>query len=98
LHSGVIYMTATTLEPAGANIARCETDFVVIGEQDYFDKIELAIGEAKSSGEITAEDVAHLAQVANALPKERFQPYIIFSKTGPFSAEEIDRCRAAQPA
>jgi hypothetical protein len=98
LHSGLIYMTATALESAGANIARCETDFVVIGEQDYFDKIELAIGEAKSSGEITAEDVAHLAQVADALPKERFQPYIIFSKTGPFSAEEIDRCRAAQPA
>jgi hypothetical protein len=98
LHSGAIYMTATTLEPAGANIARCETDFVVIGEEDYFDKIEVAIGEAKSSGEITTEDVVHLAQVADALPKQRFSPFIIFSKTGSFSTDEIARCRKAQPA
>lgn len=98
LHSGAIHMTATKVEPAGANIAACETDFVTIGEKDYYDKTELGIGEAKSSGEITAEDVAHLAQVADALPKQRFHTFIIFSKTGSFSGEEIARCRAAQPA
>lgn len=97
LHSGAISMTATKVEPAGASIAACETDFVVIGEKDYHDEVELAIGEAKSSGEISAEDVEHLAQVAEAFPKKRIRPFIIFSKTGLFSPEEIARCRAAQP-
>jgi hypothetical protein len=42
-------------------------------------------------------DVRKLTQVADALPKDRIQPYIVFSKTVPFTPEEIARCRAAQP-
>jgi hypothetical protein len=98
LHSGAVCMTATKIDPAGATIAPCETDFIVIGDKNYHDKLELAIGEAKSRGEVTEEDVAHLSQVADAFPKKRFRPFIIFSKTGSFSPEEIGRCRAAQPA
>jgi hypothetical protein len=35
--------------------------------------------------------------VADAFPKDRIHAYIIFSKTAPFTGEEIARCRAAQP-
>ncbi len=40
----------------------------------------------------------NLTQVADAFPKDRIAPFIILSKTAPFTADEIARCCAAQPA
>jgi hypothetical protein len=73
---------------------------VVVSEKGFYgDGVGLAIAECKGrGGEITEEDVRKLSQVADAFPKDRIHPYIIFSKTAPFTAEEIARCRAAQPA
>lgn len=95
----MIFVTSMNLEPAGANITACETDFVIISGKDrYDDLVAVAVGECKArGGEITEDDVRNLAQVADALPSHRIQPYIVFSKTAPFTADEIARCRAAQP-
>jgi hypothetical protein len=41
--------------------------------------------------------VRNLSQVADAFPNDRVAPFVIFSKTSPFTADEIVRCRAAQP-
>jgi len=92
----MIYSTAMTIAPLKARVAPSETDFVLIGKADREDRVPLAIGECKSAKEIAAEDVEHLKQVADTFPSQRIKSYIIFSKTSPFTPEEIDRCRAAQ--
>jgi hypothetical protein len=99
LHRKIVYSTSMTLEPNGATIEACETDFVVVSQREYYENgISLAIGECKSRGEITDEDVRKLSKVADALPAKRIRSYIVFAKTSPFSPDEIQRCRAAQPA
>jgi hypothetical protein len=90
--------TSFNLHPAGANINSCETDFVVL-TQDQEGRIELAIGECKSKGpkyEITEDDLKNLSAVASAFPPDRVTVYFILSKTGDFSPTEIQRCAALQ--
>ena len=100
LHSDTMYMTSMTIAPTGAQIVPCETDLVILSDKGFYeDGVGLAIGECKGrGGEITEDDVRNLTQVADAFPKDRIKPYIIFSKTAPFTPEEVARCRAAQPA
>ncbi len=92
----IIYTTAMNISPLTSKIEQCETDFVVIGKADREERVSLGIGECKSAQEITVQDVEHLKQVADAFPSNRIKSYIIFSKTCPFTPEEIERCRAAQ--
>jgi hypothetical protein len=40
--------------------------------------------------------VRNLKKVANTLPAKRFNVYILFSKLGVFTRQEIERCKAAQ--
>jgi hypothetical protein len=89
----ILYSTAMSLESNAAQI-RCETDFVVIGPRTRNGQIDIAIGECKTTDEITADDVAKLKAVADAFPRERFAVYVIFSKLAPFAAAEISRIRA----
>jgi len=97
LHWGMIYVTSMTLEPAGAGIETCETDLVIVSTKGFHeDVVGVAIGECKGRNEITEEDVRKLAQVADAFSKGQIQAYIVFSKTVPFTTEEIARCRSAQ--
>jgi hypothetical protein len=59
--------------------------------------LQIAIGECKGSREITADDVQKLALVADALIGNRdCEAFIVFSKTGPFTPEEVERCKSAQ--
>jgi hypothetical protein len=95
-----IFATSFTLAPGGANIKKCETDIVILN-QDYTGNIELAIGECKSKGsgperEISDDDVDNLSAVASAFPPDRITVYLVFAKTGDFSAAEISRCAALQ--
>lgn len=99
LNWGMVFVTSTTIESATGAFAPCETDFVIISEKGFFDEhLGIAIGECKGRGEITEQDVRNLSQVADAFPKVRISPFIIFSKTIPFTPDEIARCRAAQPS
>lgn len=98
LHHDCIFVTGMNLSPTSRDLEPCETDFVAICEEHYERKVALAIGECKTSGEITSEDVRKLSLIADALSStKRIQPYIIFSKPASFTAGEITRCRAAQP-
>ncbi len=99
LNWGTMFVTSMTIESASGAFANCETDFVIISEKGFYDeRLAIAIGECKGHGEITEQDVKNLSQVADAFPRDRIAPFIVFSKTAPFTAEEIARCRAAQPA
>jgi hypothetical protein len=93
-HNFAMWLPAMELEPLTASIQKCETDFVVLC-QDFRGRIKLVIGECKAHREITAEDVHNLSAVANAFPRDRFDVFLVFSKTGKFNAQEIERCRPA---
>jgi hypothetical protein len=95
LSSEHIFTTGTNLAPITAPINACEVDFVIVDEA-YQGKIQMAIGEAKTRQEITDQDVDNMKRVADALPRKRIDPFIIFSKTTSFTQEEIERCRTAQ--
>ena len=100
LHWETVFVTSMKLESSGANIKPCETDLVIISEKGHYDGlVGVAVGECKArGGEITEDDVRNLTHVADAFSKDRIQAYIVFSKTARFTADEIARCRAAQPA
>ena len=99
LDGDAFFVTAMNLTPVTATISPCETDFVMVAQKGYGKVVQLALGECKAGGpknEITEDDVTKLSRVADAFPQRRFETYIIFSKTSPFTAEEIARCRLAQ--
>jgi hypothetical protein len=94
-----LFVTSMNLESGTVKIKACETDLVIISEKGFRDdRVDIAIGECKPrGGVITEEDVKNLSQVADAFPHDRVRTYLIFSKTAPFTPDEIARCRAAQP-
>lgn len=97
---GMLHTPCLELSPAHAQIDRCETDFVVIANgysHDVPHRPQVVISECKAAGgTITPEDARHLAKVADALPHRRVKVFIVFAKTGTFSAAEVDACRLAQ--
>lgn len=89
-----LFLPNMTLKPLRANIESCETD-IFIATQDGSDTM-LAIGECKDAGGcITAEDARKMSAVSDALSKSGLQCYIVFSKTAPFTTEDIENCRDA---
>lgn len=87
--------TAMTLEPKGASIARCETDFVVVKQRNRDHRVQIAIGECKTRGSITQADVRNLICVANAFPHEKFDVFLVFAKLSDFTPEELDYIKEA---
>jgi hypothetical protein len=53
LHTEAICVTGMNLEPISAAIEACETDFVIIIQEGYEQRVALAIGECKAKREIT---------------------------------------------
>jgi hypothetical protein len=88
----MMYSTAMKSRSAGASIEPCESDFVAVvsGKTGVMEKpVQIVIGEAKSEGPIDAQDVRKLGKLADAIPRDLAQTFILFSKTGTFSPEEI---------
>jgi len=52
-------------------------------------KIELAIGECKTSQPIEQQDIDSLSRVARGLASHYIEPYVVFSKTAKFSDDEL---------
>ena len=91
------FTTGTELEPSGASILKCETDLVMIVESRPDQRPQIVIGECKSHGTISAEDTINLGRVADVLDATGdCDTYIVFSKTGIFSMDEIELCKGAQ--
>jgi hypothetical protein len=93
------YAPGIDLKPNSAPIENCETDLVVlVSSFPHTGKPhELAIAECKDAGgEITEEDVRKLTKVAQALEKSPCHVFILFSKCGRFTDEEIERCKGAR--
>ena len=91
------FTTGTELEPTNADIAKCETDLAMIVDSRPDQRPQVVIGECKSHGPITAEDVNKLRRVADALDGTGdCEAFVVFSKTGSFTPDEIELCKAAQ--
>lgn len=87
--------TATTLEPNGADIRKCETDFVFLVNRGRDHRVQLAIGECKTRKQITEDDVQNLLRIARAFPTDRFDVFLVFTKFADFSEEELALIAAA---
>jgi hypothetical protein len=94
LHRPILWLPALNLKPLTAKIEKCETDFVLL-YQSWRGRVSLVIGECKTNREIDADDVRNLAKVADAFPTDRFDVFLVFSKAGQFTPDEIERCRSA---
>jgi hypothetical protein len=57
---------------------------------------QVLIAECKAAGTITTDDARRLAAIADALPRRRLSVFILFSKLGEFTAEEVEACALAQ--
>jgi hypothetical protein len=95
LSGGALFLTNMSLTPTHGNIRPCETDiFVAVARGD---RIQVAVGECKDAGgQIELDDARKLAAVADAFPRDRFDTYIVLSKTGAFTEQEIENASAAQ--
>jgi len=89
-----LFLPNMKLESATAKIPSCETD-IFIAIQEGEDTL-LAIGECKDAGgSITKDDATKMAAVADALSNSGLDCYVIFSKTGAFTADDVENCQLA---
>jgi len=90
-----MYSPSLDLEPKdGANVSRCEVDFVWVIARSYPRKTVVILGECKDQGMIKSKDFAqsveNLRRVADALPRKRFKTFVLLAKLCPFTPEEIE--------
>ena len=90
-----IYCTAMALDGRAEGRKKCETDFVIVAQHPSDNKIDIVLGECKTRGAITDEDVENLSSIADAFPSDRFNTYIVFSKLTSFTEEELERVKRA---
>lgn len=84
--------------------AHCEVDFAWLIPRQYPERTIIIIGECKDRGHspahrgdggtINANDIANLRAVADSLPKERFEVYILLAKLCAFTPAEIELVRS----
>ena len=92
LHHAPLYASSYDLTPkAGMILPVCEADFLMVIPHRRSQKSHVLLGECKDEGgRIDAEDVEHMRRVADALPSQRFDTYVVFAKLAPFTPEEIE--------
>ena len=85
-------LTATPDQPG------CEVDFVWVVSGRYPEKTTVLLAECKDQGAIKLEefqrDLDNLRRVADALPRNRFETFLLYAKLAPFTPEEIEAARA----
>jgi hypothetical protein len=92
----LMYSTALEFKSKAGLIEDCEADFVaVVSGRPNIDEapVQILIGEAKTSSEIDANDARKLGMLADAIPSELAQAFIMFAKTGTFTPEEVTLAR-----
>jgi hypothetical protein len=72
---------------------RCEVDFIWATQQRFTERTAILLAECKDLGPIDAADIDHLRRVADALPTNRFDAYVLLAKLAPFTPEEIENAR-----
>jgi hypothetical protein len=93
-----VYSPSLELNPKdGADLPKCEVDFVWIIPRQYPNKTVIILGECKDQGIIRRRDfesdVDNLRRVADALPYRRFETFVLLAKLCPFTPEEVEIAR-----
>jgi hypothetical protein len=96
LRHGSMYAPSYEVEPnQGSDIEPCEIDFIVVFPSLYPDRTQIVFGECKDvGGRIALDDLRKLNQVAAALPRHRFDTYLMLAKLSPFTPQEIEAAKA----
>jgi len=92
----MMYSTAMKFDSPTGAIEPCESDLIAIvtGEsRNGGPPVDVAFGECKTELPFNEEDVRKLRALADAIPRDVAVSYIIFSKTGIFSAVEVALAR-----
>lgn len=100
IHVGpLLYTAGMELDPTIPQVEQCEVDLVALisNSLGWKEGTDLVVAECKDAGgEITEEDVRKLRKVKEAIAGGAFRVFILFSKCGKFSEEEIERCKSAR--
>jgi hypothetical protein len=93
------YSPSLDLEPTLGDPSKCEIDFACLIPRSYPDRVVVLLGECKDrggkkeggkdTGTIDKKDIDNLRRVADALPRKRFETFIVLAKLCPFTADEI---------
>lgn len=88
--------TALNFTPKTNGIEACEADFVaVIGGAAGINEspVQILLGEAKTHSEFDSDDVRKLRKLADAIPRNVAQAFVIFAKADAFTGNEIALAR-----
>jgi hypothetical protein len=87
----LMYSTALSFSPATATVEACEVDFLAVtaraGARNA-GRVQILFGEAKTHSEFDAEDVRKLGRLADAIPSDLADAFIMFAKTDTFTEAE----------
>jgi hypothetical protein len=99
LHETMYSPSLDLVPKTGFDLPECEIDFLWLILRPYPDRTVAIVGECKDrggrrsegkdSGTIDAKDVENLKRVADALPDERFETFILLAKLCAFTADEV---------
>ena len=91
------WVPSVILKTQNAKELNCEADFAILDSNSRFEgteesRIQIAIGECKTNGEITDVDISNLCKVRDKLEESGITCYLVFSKTSDsFLPAEIER-------
>lgn len=92
-----VYSPSLDLTKKGQARNECGVDFVWVIPRPYPRKTAIILGECKDQGPIKSDeferDIENLRRVADALPRKRFETFILLAKLNPFTPEEIERAK-----
>ena len=93
--SDVVYATSYDLAPIAGTNPPIEIDLIMVRPRTWPEQAEIILGECKDEGGvINATDIANLRRIADALPSNRFETFILLAKLRPFTPEEIVLARS----
>jgi hypothetical protein len=88
----LMYSTAVEFTSTASIIEKCEADFVAIvaGATAFHETpVQVLLGEAKTGMEFDINDVRKLGKLADAVPSDLTDTYIMFAKTEAFTVDEV---------
>jgi hypothetical protein len=93
LHDSLLmYSTAVEFKSTTSIIEKCEADFVAVvaGAAGIREApVQILFGEAKTGMEFNADDVRKLGKLAEAVPSDLADAFIMFAKTESFTENEL---------
>jgi hypothetical protein len=88
----LMYSTAVEFTSTTSIIEKCEADFLAVVAGAPVTRelpVQILFGEAKTGMEFNADDVRKLGKLADAVPSDLADAFIMFAKTEAFTIDEV---------